>query len=158
MAPTFCTLLAAQQGPLKWITVYLLSTFKFIGGPLAGISMGLPLYLTVLLTIAGMMTSVVVISYAGKAAQRFYLNRRKKKNKPIFSKQSRRIVRIWQRFGIRGIAFLTPVIFTPIIGTMVALVLGVKRNKILTYMLLSAVVWGIALTLAVYGIRGAVVH
>ena len=67
-------------------------------------------------------------------------------------------MRIWQRFGIRGIAFLTPVIFTPIIGTLVALVLGVKRNKILTYMLLSAVVWGIALTLAVYGIKGAVVH
>ena len=119
--------------------------------------MGLPLYLTVLLTIAGMMTSVVVISYAGKAAQRFYMSRRKKKNKPIFSKQSRRIVRIWQRFGIRGIAFLTPVIFTPIIGTMVAIVLGVSKNKILMYMLFSAVVWGIALTLAVYGIKGMVI-
>src|SRR5687768_8531642 len=57
-------LLAAEPGLLKVLTVYLLSTFKFIGGPLAGISMGLPLYLTVLLTIAGMMTSVLVISYA----------------------------------------------------------------------------------------------
>ena len=130
----------------KYVSVYLLSTVKFFGGPLAGVTMGLSFGATMALTITGMMTSVVIFSGIGNYFSRWYVERRRLKQKPIFSKHSRRIVRIWQRFGMRGIAFLTPLILSPIIGTVVATALGASPRKIILNMLWSAVFWGFTMT------------
>ena len=130
----------------KYVSVFLLSTVKFFGGPLAGVTMGLSFGATMALTITGMMTSVVIFSGIGNYFSRWYVERRRLKQKPIFSKHSRRIVRIWQRFGMRGIAFLTPLILSPIIGTVVATALGASPRKIILNMLWSAVFWGFTMT------------
>jgi hypothetical protein len=132
---------------IKYLTVYLLSMVKFLGGPLAGVSMGLPFGSTLGLTVAGMMTSVVIFSVVGANVSRWYTLRARARGKPVFSSHSRRTVRIFQRFGIGGIAFLTPILFSPIVGTVIATVLGVQRRTILLHMLWSAVLWGVALTL-----------
>ncbi len=132
---------------IKYLTVYLLSMVKFLGGPLAGVSMGLPFTSTLGLTVAGMMTSVAIFSVVGASVSRWYTQRARARGKPVFSAHSRRTVRIFQRFGIGGIAFLTPILFSPIVGTVIATVLGVQRRAILLHMLWSAVVWGVAMTL-----------
>ncbi|MFC6996155.1 hypothetical protein [Rufibacter roseus] len=138
---------------LKYFSVYLLSTIKFIGGPLAGISTGLSFLETFGLTVAGMMSSVVVFSLLGNTAHRYYVRRRRAKNKPIFSKKTRRVVKVWRRFGMPGIAFLTPLILTPIGGTVLATVFGVAKTRIMGHMLWSALFWGFALTLIVFQLK-----
>ncbi len=145
--------MAGSANLLKYLTVYLLSTFKFIGGPLAGTAMGLPLYLTMLLTVAGMMSSVLFFSIGGRMVYNWYIGRRRGQKKNIFNKSSRRIVKVWQKFGLKGIAFFTPLFFTPIIGTLVAVVLGASRPKIVLYMLGSAVIWSVTISLAIYGLK-----
>ena len=130
----------------KYVSVFLLSTVKFFGGPLAGVTMGLSFGATLALTITGMMTSVIVFSSIGSFFSRWYVEQRRQKQKPVFSKKSRRIVQIWQRFGMRGIAFLTPLILSPIIGTVVATALGASPRKIILNMLWSAVFWGFTMT------------
>jgi uncharacterized membrane protein len=135
---------------LKYVSVFIISTVKFIGGPLAGISMHLSYLETVLFTVAGMMTSVLVFSYIGRAVSRWYSRYRREKQKPVFGKKSRRIVRIWSNFGIIGIAFFTPLLLTPIFGTIVAAVFGVPRRQILLHMLWSAVLWSLVLTYMVF--------
>ena len=50
---------------MKLALVFLLSTVKFLGGPLAGSKMGLGFWPTLGLTVAGMMTSVFLISGGG---------------------------------------------------------------------------------------------
>ncbi|WP_245590574.1 hypothetical protein [Adhaeribacter aquaticus] len=119
---------------------------KFFGGPLAGVSMGLPFLATLALSVTGMMTSVFIFSGVGCILSNWYVQQRRLKQKPIFNKKSRNIVRIWQRFGITGIAFLTPVLLSPIIGTVVATVLGAPQRTILLNMLWSAVLWGCVFT------------
>src|SRR5690606_25143760 len=94
---------------IKYISVFLLSSIKFFGGPVAGLSMGLSFFETCLLTIAGMMASVLLFSVIGTSVRKWYAHRQRLKNKPVFSKQSRRIVMVWQKFGVGGIAFLTPI-------------------------------------------------
>ncbi|WP_219921572.1 hypothetical protein [Rufibacter sp. XAAS-G3-1] len=135
---------------LKYISVYLLSAVKFFGGPLAGLTMGLSFWATVGLTIAGMMTSVLLFSLIGSAVHDRYVERQRAKNKPMFSKKNRRIVSVWKRFGMSGIAFLTPILFTPIVGTVLAIVLGVSKSRIVLHMLWSAVFWGFAVTLTLF--------
>jgi hypothetical protein len=134
----------------KYISVFLLSSVKFFGGPIAGVTMGLPFWATLGLTIGGMMTSVFLFSIIGAAVHDRYVERQKARNKPMFSKKNRRIVSVWQRFGMSGIAFLTPILFTPIVGTVLATVLGVSRSRIWLHMLWSAVFWGFAVTFTLF--------
>jgi hypothetical protein len=50
---------------MKYIIVYLISMFKFIGGPAFGAAYDLNLIGIVIMTVLGMMTTVVVISFFG---------------------------------------------------------------------------------------------
>ena len=135
---------------LKYLSVYLVSMVKFFGGPLAGVSLGLSYFETVLLTVAGMMTSVVIFSIIGKAVSEWYAKYQRAKQKPVFTKKNRRIVRVWTRFGMSGVAFLTPILLTPIFGTIVAALLGAPRKHIFVHMFWSSVFWGFTLTLMVF--------
>lgn len=133
---------------MKLATVFLLSTVKFLGGPLAGSSMGLGFWPTMGLTVAGMMTSVFIISGVGRVWVRHRQQQRRLRREPVFSKRSRNIIKVFRRFGMGGIAFLTPVLLSPIGGTVIATLLGVPRQRIMLHMLWSAVLWGGVLTLA----------
>jgi uncharacterized membrane protein len=132
----------------KWASVFLLSTVKFLGGPLAGSTMGLGFWQTMGLTVAGMMTSVFVFSGIGRVWVRHRQQQRRLRRVPVFSKRSRNIIKVFKRFGMGGIAFLTPILLSPIGGTVIATLLGVPRQRILLHMLWSAVLWGGVLTLA----------
>jgi uncharacterized membrane protein len=136
----------------KYLSVFLLSMVKFIGGPIAGIALDLPFYQTFALTVCGMMTSVVLFSVLGRAAQRWYM-RKILHEKTVFSKRNRFIVKIHRKFGVQGIAFITPVLLSPIFGTIVALLLGVSKLRIFVWMLASSVFWGLILTYAIGQLR-----
>lgn len=130
----------------KYASVFLLSMVKFFGGPLAGASMGLPFGFIMALTVAGMMTTVVIISGVGRVWVRHRQQQRRLRRVPIFSSRSRNIIKVFRRFGMGGIAFLTPILLSPIGGTVIATLLGVPRPRIMLHMLWSAVFWGGVLT------------
>ncbi len=66
--------------------------------------------------------------------------------KKIFSRQSRRVVKIWKKYGLFGIAALTPVIFSIPIGTFFMSRYEKNRNKIFWYMFVSITTWSLLLT------------
>jgi hypothetical protein len=115
---------------------------KFFGGPIAGFLTGVSIQKTIILSISGMMLAVITTTIFAKAINTFLENSRKTKKK-IFSKRSRFSVKIWQKLGLFGIALLTPVLFTPIGGTLMALSFKVNLYKMIGYMLLSALFWGV---------------
>jgi hypothetical protein len=134
---------------LKIFSVYLSSMLKFILGPIGGFAAGLHLIVTIFITIAGMMTVVLVFTYSStwfkeKVIDRFF----KRKNK--FSASNKKFVAIWKKYGLAGVAALTPVILTPIGGTLLALSSGSPKKKIIYYMLISASVWSIVFSTIVY--------
>ena len=133
---------------MKYVSVFLVSMVKFLGGPVAGVSMNLSFLETVLVSVAGMMTSVVVFMTVGMAASNWYKRRASQKKKTKFNKRNRRIIKVYQTFGIGGIAFITPLILSPIIGTIFAVLLGGSRGKIFFTMLWSALFWGVVYTFA----------
>lgn len=137
----------------KYISVTIASTVKFVAGPFSGAALGLSWFETATCTALGMMISVIIITYTGAALQAL-LHRLRPRPTKRFTKRTRMAVRIWDRFGLTGIAFLTPLILTPIGGTILAVSFGVNRGKILFYMLISAILWAIVQTLALYQIPG----
>ena len=58
-----------------------------------------------------------------------------------FSKTIRLIVKAWQRFGILGIAVLTPLLLSPIGGAIIAVSFRVKTRRIIINMLISHLIW-----------------
>jgi hypothetical protein len=137
----------------KLISIIIASTIKFIGGPLTGAALGVPWLQTALGTTLGMMLSVLIVTYAGAGIQKL-LDRYRSRKPRRFTTRTRRAVRIWKRFGMAGIAFLTPLILTPIGGTAIAVSFRVSRLRLLTHMLVSAAFWAVLQTLLLYQIPG----
>jgi len=130
---------------LKYLTVFVLSMVKFIFGPATALPLGIGYVATSLLTASGMMASVLIISSLGmpmreRFIQRFAPNRR------LFTKRRRQIVRVWRTYGMWGVAMLTPLLFTPIGGALIAVSFGERRNKILFTMLVSAIFWAFVIS------------
>jgi len=128
--------------------IYFLCLFKFIAGPLLGAAAGYSLLEIVLVTVSGMMTSVLLFTFLGEWIKKNWTIIIKKKPKR-FSKKTRNIIKIWKKFGVWGIAFLTPVIFTPIGGTVILTSFGIGKRKILLTMFLSALFWSLLFGLSI---------
>ena len=134
----------------KYLTVYLSSMVKFVAGPLTGIATGLSFWESALFTMLGMMTTVLLLTLLGPGL-RNWIHRVFCKNKKRFTPRSRRFVRVWKRWGVFGVSFLTPLVFTPIGGALLVNTFSGDRPKILLYMLISAVFWGLVLHGLLYG-------
>jgi len=93
------------------------------------------------------MTSVLLISGLGRMWALHLRARRTAKGKPLFNRRSRGVVRVYKRFGMPGIAFLTPILFSPVGGTVIATQLHVPRWRIMLHMFWSALLWGAAFTM-----------
>jgi small-conductance mechanosensitive channel len=133
---------------LKAASVFLLSMLKFILGPMTGLALGLHFVTTTLATIGGMMMSVVIFTYFGEwlraiVLSRFYRYRKK------FTRRTRRIAR-WRKYGLTGIAALTPLVLTPIGGTLLAVGATRSKGRILLAMMISASSWSLIFTSVIY--------
>jgi hypothetical protein len=130
---------------LKYLSVALASTLKFFGGPITGVILKLTWIETAICSAIGMMFTVLVLTYIGGGIQGFIKKRRKSKPKK-FTRTNRIAVNIWKRFGIVGIAFLTPPLFTPLFGPILAVAFRVPKHSIFMWMSLSAIVWGLGIS------------
>lgn len=137
------------QEILKAIPIYFSTMFKFIFGPLGGYAAGLTLLTTILVNVASMMTVVLLFAFFGDFIRKNIIGRFFKKRK-LFTVRNRRIVTIWKKYGILGVAALTPCLLTPIGGSIIAVSFGTPRNKMILYMFISASIWSVIFSVSVY--------
>lgn len=124
------------------LLVFGVSMLKFLFAFPIAIKQNINLPLTVVTTSLGMMTTVgIIVLFKNPIKIFFYKIYFNKRNK--FTKTNRRIISIYQKFGLWGIAFATPPLLTPIGGTLVAVTRGESTQKILLTMFTSSIVWGI---------------
>lgn len=131
---------------IKYLSVFLLSMFKFIGGPALGTIYGFSFWEKFVITVLGMMTSVIIVSLIGKRIRIWMQKKYRKRRRKRFTKRNRRIVHLWRHYGEFGVSFFTPLIFTPVIGTLLVMILGGKRKKVIVYMFVSALFWALAIS------------
>ncbi|RJE71764.1 hypothetical protein [Reichenbachiella sp. MSK19-1] len=131
---------------IKYLTVYLSSTIKVIFGCLLGTGYGHHFLITGVLTTLGMMTSVYIVTYFGTNIRHASQAVLRRKQRNIFSRKSRQYVRVWQKYGMPGIAFLTPLLLMPIGGAVIANAFGAKKKDIFKYMWISCTFWGFVLS------------
>jgi hypothetical protein len=137
-----------SESLITFFGIYFLSLFKFIAGPILGYAVGYSLLEIILVTVSGMMSSVFLFTLVGNQAKK-RLNLRFKRKSPVFTQKSRNLVRFWVKYGEVGIAFITPLILTPIGGTLVLVSFGTKKRRIYFHMLWSSVLWATILGLTI---------
>ena len=124
----------------EYLTVIFAACLKFAGGIFTGMAFGLSPNEVAICTAIGMVIAVISIIFGNhfleKILDRFKVNKKKKK----FSRLKRFAVRVKQILGLWGIAFLTPILFMPVGGTLIALSFKYSKWKILLLMTLSAIV------------------
>lgn len=127
-----------SESVLTFIGIYFLCWFKFISGPLLGSLAGYGVGKTILVTVAGSMSSTVLFTFVGEYFKKLLVLNFPR---PKFTKRNRNVIKIWNKYGQVGIAFLTPLILTPIGGTLILVSFGTKRAKIYFHMLWSSFLW-----------------
>lgn len=137
----------------------LLSAFKFqLAFPLAKTG-GLSFWETIVATISGGAAGVLFFVFLSEKLVLFFttfkagLNKNKtegdtKKKKKKFSKTNRFLVKFSRKFGLLGLAFITPSILSIPLGSFISSRLNEKfvRNKprLILYLLASVVFWAFA--------------
>ena len=133
---------------LAYLGIYLLACLKSIFPPLLGPAVGMSPLEIIVITLAGLMTSVVLFSFLGEKIKKNILPVFIKK-KGKFSPQSRRMVRIWTKYGIIGTCFLTPLILSPVGGSLLVSAVGAPRKQVFFYMFIFGLFWSVVWTFSV---------
>ncbi|MBL7901888.1 MAG: hypothetical protein JNK73_07830 [Bacteroidia bacterium] len=131
----------------KILGVYLTCTVLFCK---AGVPTALVLFKDDFLTYflvctAGGVTGNIVFTYLSavilKKVHEYRAKRHLIHKKPIFTPFNRRVIKIKQRFGLLGIATITPLILSTPLGAFLAERFFKNKRKIILYLSVSVVFW-----------------
>jgi uncharacterized membrane protein len=111
----------------------------WVGIP-TGLALGLSPILSGATSVAGGLVGVAFIGIGGERLQRWAYGR------PWLSKRRKRVERLWNRYGIWGVALQAPIFTGVPLGTLIALGLGAPAKRLLFWMSVSVVLWGVVLT------------
>ena len=95
---------------LKAIPIFFLAMLKVVFGPTLGYAARLHIITTVLVTFSGMMASVLLFTFFGTWLREKILHRFEKKNQKRFTPKKRKLVTLWKKYGLVGVAVLTPLL------------------------------------------------
>ena len=148
----------------KYSAFFLLSTVKFLFTPFGGPAAGLTFFETYLTCLLGAFFSGTIFYFLGE----FLLNRSKNKNllrrqkaiengeplkeKKIFTRMNKNIVKMKHRFGIVGISFFAPLFMSVPVGTIITAKFFGKRKITYPLILLGFCINGLLTTGIAYSI------
>lgn len=132
----------------KFISAVLANTISLskIGTPMVIAIYGSNYFMALLSSCIGAILGTVVFTYVsagilnwwGKLKERWFPSKKPKKN---FSRSNRRIINIKRRFGLVGIAVITPVLLSIPIGAFLAERFFKDKKKVILYLSVSGVIW-----------------
>ena len=134
---------------IKILSVVVLSAFKLMMGvPFALFAYGYSFVETVIMTSFGGILGVIVFTYFSEWILKIWKRFIKKtstglpgKKKQIFNRRNRLIVKIKRKYGIMGIAFISPSLITIPIGTFILVRYFHNKKKIIVYESAAVVFW-----------------
>ncbi|MCS6905187.1 MAG: hypothetical protein RML72_03455 [Bacteroidia bacterium] len=131
----------------KCLSAVILSALKFVPGVLLCISLGLSTWEQILVTIGGGILGIFFFTYFGIQLREWIhrkIFRRKQTLTKVGTTSKNWKIRIWNKYGLMGAAFLTPPILSPPVGVALALSFGTPKDKLLLYMTSSIIFWSFA--------------
>lgn len=140
--------------------VFLTCSFAFkIGFPAAIMLFDYSFPKTMAVACAGGIAGNIVFTYLSAAILKAIHNFRVKRNlihrRKIFTPFNRRVIRVRLKFGLAGIAFITPILLSTPIGAFIAERFYRDKKKIILYLSAATVFWALALYSVFFFIHGS---
>lgn len=135
---------------LQYLSVFFMSGLKFMVGVGMSIAMGLSFWEQFLLTTGGGVAGVIFFTYLGDKVRQWISQWR---GRPATVLPSAKWGHFWEKYGLWGVALLTPPLLSPPIGTAVALAFGTPRPLISLRLSIAMVLWGIFFATVWNGLR-----
>ena len=133
------------------ILVFFLSTFKFVlgGVPLDVMTYEFPFFKAVTVTSLGGFVGTTFFVYSSDFLIAYFKRRVQQKKqtkvKKKFTRMNKIIVVIKQRFGLLGIAIVTPLLLSIPVGCFLAVRYFKEKQRILIYMYSSVLFWAVTM-------------
>jgi len=134
---------------LKILTVFLASATFFgkVGMPGAMVLFEYDFLKVFVVTVSGGIFGNVFFTYLSSAILKWWHAYRIKKGyihkNKIFTNTNRRIIRVKRRFGLVGIALLTPILFSIPLGALIADKFYKNKQKVIIYLSGAVVFWNV---------------
>jgi hypothetical protein len=134
----------------KILSVFITCSFAFkIGFPTAVMVFKYNFFKTMIVACSGGIAGNIFFTYLSAAIIKAIHNFRAKRHlihrKRIFTRFNRRVIRVKQRFGLAGIAFITPILLSTPLGAFLAERFFRDKRKIIIYLSCATIFWGLAL-------------
>jgi hypothetical protein len=140
------------------LSVVFTAMVKFLFAGLLSYSLGHGIGLTILLTALGGLAGMLFFYFTGTQVLEFLRRRYVRRNaerlarglqpRRVFTRTNRWIVRVKQRYGIRGLAaFAPPTLSVPVTALLAAKYFRHQRSTLPT-LLLSVAIWSVVLSVA----------
>ncbi|ANU25695.1 small multi-drug export protein [Planococcus versutus] len=108
-----------------------------------GIIWGLSPFWVMLLAFVGNMVTVLALIIGFDRFQIWYNNRQKAKSKTV-SKKNERAKRIWNKYGLPGLAILGPILIGTHIAAFIGMTLGATKKNTTVWLTISIAAWTLA--------------
>jgi hypothetical protein len=133
---------------IQIILTILSSSVKFaMTFPLAVLQFNFNFAETVLWTNVGGVLGIYFFTYLSDIIMEWWKRTFRKKQKKIFTKKNRRIVRIKQNYGLIGIALITPLLLSIPVGTFLMERYYPRSKYKIVALITSNIVWSVIYTL-----------
>lgn len=110
-----------------------------------GIIWGLSPAIVMITAFIGNMVTLIPVVIAFDRLKLWYVRRRQKQDKP--SKKSVRAVKLFQKYGVIGLAFLGPILLGTHIAAFIGMAMGARRQNMILWMGISIAIWVFAVGL-----------
>jgi len=110
----------------------------FLAAIPAGVAAGAPLWLAAVAAWAGYSAGALVVILAGTPLRDCLVRKMKI---PVKMDPSKRIWRIWERWGLAGLGLLAPVTIGPQAGSILALAVGERAGRVFVALSLGVIPW-----------------
>ena len=112
-----------------------------------GIISGLSPVWVILTAIVGNMLTVLIVIFGFQKVKE-WIEARNRKNGKAESKRTERGKRIWNKYGMPGVALLGPVVIGTHIAAFIGLLFGANKTNVTVWMTISIVLWSLVFGIA----------
>lgn len=125
---------------LSNLVIMVISAIKFgmVATTVVAANLGIP---GTVFNMIGGIAGVFVFAQFSSIVQDWLIRTFPKKFNKRFSKRTRFLARVKGSFGLKGIAFITPIILSIPVGVFFAMDLTTDKKKVITYMLAACFFW-----------------
>ena len=146
---------------LKILSVFVTCSFAFkIGFPTTFMVLDQNFVQVILVSCGGGIAGNILFTYLSAAILKGIHNFRVKRGlihkKKVFTKFNRRIIKIKQKFGLAGIAFITPIFLSTPVGAFLAERFFKDKKKIIVYLSAATILWAFILYFVLSFFHGSI--